>query len=99
VKDRLRQGMGGCSAPQPTGLEPRPHNRSDKAAQPREQPTFRSISTIAQHLNVSEKSVRRYIRRGLLHAYKIGGQIRISEEDLMAFLASRRLHKSDIHVE
>jgi excisionase family DNA binding protein len=80
-------------------LEPRPHNRSDKAAQTPEQPPLQSISTIAQRLDVSEKSVRRYIERGLLRAYKIGGQIRIAEEDLMAFLASCRLHKSDIQVE
>ena len=86
------QGKGGCSAPQPTGLEPRLHSQPDKAAQP-EQPTLQSISAIAQRLDVSEKSVRRYIERGLLRAYKIGGQIRISEEDLMAFLASCWLHK------
>ena len=99
MKGRLRQGKGGCSAPQPTGLEPRPHNRSDKAAQTPEQPPLQSISTIAQRLDVSEKSVRRYIERGLLRAYKIGGQIRISEEDLMAFLASCWLHKADIWME
>jgi excisionase family DNA binding protein len=79
-------------------LEPKLHHHSDKAAQP-EQPALQSISTIAQRLNVSDKSVRRYIERGLLPAYKIGGQIRISEEDLLAFLASCRLHKSDIQVE
>jgi excisionase family DNA binding protein len=80
-------------------LEPRLHNQSDKAAQSQEEPTLHSISAIAQRLGVSDKSVRRYIERRLLRAYKIGGQIRISEEDLMAFLASCRLPKSDIEVE
>jgi excisionase family DNA binding protein len=79
-------------------LEPKLHNHSDKAAQP-EQPALHSIPAIAQRLDVSEKSIRRYIERGLLRAYKIGGQIRIAEEDLLAFLASCRLHKSDIPVE
>jgi excisionase family DNA binding protein len=99
VKARLRQGKGGCSAPQPTGSEPRPHNHSDKAAQSQEQPALHSIQAVALRLDVSEKSVRRYIKRGLLRAYKIGGQIRIADEDLMALLASCRLHKSDIEVE
>ena len=57
------------------------------------------MATVARQLEVSEKSVRRYIERRLLRAYKIGGQIRISEEDLMAYQASCRLHKSDIRVE
>jgi len=98
VKARLRQGEAGCSVTRPSGLEPRPHNHSDKAAQP-EQPALHSIPAIAQRLDVSEKSVRRFIERGLLRAYKVGGQIRIAEEDLMAFLASCRLPKSDIQVE
>jgi excisionase family DNA binding protein len=62
-------------------------------------PTLHSVPAVAQRLGVSEKSIRRYIKRGLLCAYKIGGQIRIAEEDLMAFLASCRLHKSDAQVE
>ena len=51
------------------------------------------ISTVARRLDVSEKSVRRYIERGRLPAYKIGGQIRIAEEDVRAFLSSCRLSK------
>ena len=98
MKDRLRHGKAGCSTPQPTDLEPKLHSHSDKATQP-EQRALQSTSIIAQRLNVSEKSVRRFIKRGLLRAYKIGGQIRISEEDLLAFLASCRLHKADIWME
>jgi excisionase family DNA binding protein len=58
--------------------------------------TLLSVPIVAQRLGVSDRSIRRYIERGLLLGYKIGGQIRISEEDLMAFLTSCRLHKSDI---
>ena len=54
---------------------------------------FHSVATVARQLEVSEKSVRRYIKQRLLHAYKIGGQIRIAEEDLMAFQATCRLPK------
>ena len=57
------------------------------------QPTFHSISFIAADLDVSPKSVRRYIERGDLPAYKIGGQIRVSDEDYRQFLKSRRLNK------
>jgi excisionase family DNA binding protein len=54
---------------------------------------FHSVATVARQLEVSEKSVRRFIERGLLRAYKIGGQIRISEEDLLAYQASCRLNR------
>jgi excisionase family DNA binding protein len=54
---------------------------------------FHSVATVARQLEVSEKSVRRYIKQRLLRAYKIGGQIRIAEEDLLAFQASCRLPK------
>jgi excisionase family DNA binding protein len=55
-----------------------------------------SIPAVAKRLDVSEKSVRRYIDRGRLPAYKIGGQIRIAEEDVRAFLSSCRLSKGVI---
>jgi excisionase family DNA binding protein len=60
---------------------------------------FHSIPTVAQRLDVSEKSVRRYIERGELPAYKIGGQIRIGEEDLQNFLRSCRMNRSNIEKE
>jgi excisionase family DNA binding protein len=37
-------------------------------------------------LDVCEKTVRRFITRGELHAYRIGRQLRISEEELLRFL-------------
>ena len=44
------------------------------------------IRTIASRLDVSEKTVRRLIARGELHAYRIGRQFRVSEQDLRNFL-------------
>jgi excisionase family DNA binding protein len=61
--------------------------------------TLLSVPAVAQSLGVSEKSVRRFITRGLLRAYKIGGQIRISEDDLRSFILACRLLKLDIQVE
>jgi excisionase family DNA binding protein len=81
-------------------LDPEPDSQPAEGDPVPDRPTtLLSIPIIAQRLDVSEKSVRRFIERGLLRAYKICGQIRIAEEDLMAFLASCRLHKSDIQVE
>ena len=82
-------------------LERTAGNAEPLAQQQREDllPTLHSIPAVARRLGVSQKSIRRYIKRGLLRAYKIGGQIRIAEEDLMAYQASCRLHKSDIQVE
>ena len=44
------------------------------------------IPTVARRLGVCEKTVRRFITRGELHAYRIGRQLRISEEELLRFL-------------
>jgi excisionase family DNA binding protein len=60
---------------------------------------FHSILTVAQRLDVSEKSVRRYIERGELAAYRIGGQIRIGEADLQNFLRSCRVNMSNVRRE
>lgn len=53
-------------------------------------PRFFSIATVAAHLDVSQKTVRRWIAAGELMVYQIGGQLRISEPDLAAFLARAR---------
>jgi excisionase family DNA binding protein len=37
-------------------------------------------------LHVSDKTVRRLIARGELHAHRIGRQLRISEEELRRFI-------------
>lgn len=49
-------------------------------------PEFLTIDEVAQRLKVSTKTVQRWIGRGELHVYRLGGQIRVSEEDLLAFL-------------
>jgi len=79
---------------------PRSSPRSPVAAE-EAQPgrRFHSIPTVAKRLDVSEKSVRRYIERGELPAYRIGGQIRIGEADLQNFLRSCRINISNVRSE
>lgn len=44
------------------------------------------IPTIARRLRISEKTVRRLIARHELRAYRVGRQLRISEDQLQRFL-------------
>ena len=49
------------------------------------------IEDVTEKLNVSQKSVRRYIHSGKLKSKKIGGVYRIEESDLQNFLNSNEL--------
>lgn len=49
-----------------------------------------SIIKVADTLNVSEKTVRRWIERRELVAYRLGHQWRIAPKDLEIFLRLRR---------
>jgi excisionase family DNA binding protein len=44
-------------------------------------------------MKVSESTVRRLIRRGIIVAYKVGdrGQLRVKEDDLDKYLESQRV--------
>ena len=58
-------------------------------------PTFRqspllTLVEVAARLAVSTKTLRRWIARKQLRIHRLGRQIRIAEEDLQTFLASRR---------
>jgi excisionase family DNA binding protein len=55
-------------------------------------PRFFTISDIADCLDVSCRTVRRWIANGLLVAHRINGLVRISEADYRAFLAAHRDH-------
>ena len=50
-----------------------------------------TIPQTAEHLQVSTKSVRRWIESGELVAHRIGRQLRISWSDLQAFVRMRRI--------
>jgi excisionase family DNA binding protein len=51
---------------------------------------FYTIEQIADCVEASTRSVRRWIDEGLLIAHKINGLLRISEADFQAFLAAHR---------
>jgi excisionase family DNA binding protein len=52
--------------------------------------TFFTIADVAERLNVSGRTVRRWIEAGDLVVHRVGGIVRIAEGDLRAFLALHR---------
>lgn len=47
---------------------------------------FFTVNEIAKMFDMNPKTIRRYIQRGTLQAHKIGGQWRITQQDLKKFL-------------
>lgn len=60
-----------------------------KTTPPSEDEPLLTVDEVAERLNVSTKTVRRWIKTGELPAYRLGRQIRISEKDLRRFLRDR----------
>jgi excisionase family DNA binding protein len=52
--------------------------------------TFHSIPQVAEHLQVSDKTIRRWIKSGDLITHRFGHQWRISRTDLENFIKMRR---------
>lgn len=53
-------------------------------------PRLLTLTEVAERLVVSPKTLRRWITLEQLRIHRLGRQIRVSEEDLHAFLAQRR---------
>lgn len=53
-------------------------------------PRMLGVAAVATLLEISTKTVRRWIQRGELRVHDLGRQLRISEDDLVAFLSQRR---------
>ena len=53
-----------------------------------------TVREAAALLNTSEKSVYRWIKQGLLPAYRINDQYRINRAELLEWATARRLHVS-----
>jgi excisionase family DNA binding protein len=51
---------------------------------------FFSIADVAEWLGVSGRTVRRWIKSGVLVAHRIRGVVRIAEHDLRKFLDAHR---------
>jgi len=45
-----------------------------------------TLDEVAEQLSVSRSTVSRFIRSGALRSIRLGGNRRIAEEDLLAFL-------------
>jgi excisionase family DNA binding protein len=58
---------------------------------------FYAIPEVAERLKIKEELVRELIRRGEIHAYRIGKAYRITDDDIDAFLrsCSTREERSD----
>jgi excisionase family DNA binding protein len=61
-----------------------------KTDRPKSPTKFYTIQQIADFVEVSTRTVRRWIEKKLLVAHTINGLIRISEADFEAFLAAHR---------
>jgi excisionase family DNA binding protein len=60
-------------------------------SQPTNSPTkFYTIGQIADFIEASPRTVRRWIKKGLLVAHCINGLVRISEADFQAFVTAHR---------
>ena len=53
-------------------------------------PKYYAIKSVAEALEVSTRTVRRWIAKRALAAHRVDGVVRISEADLRAFLAMHR---------
>jgi excisionase family DNA binding protein len=53
---------------------------------------FLSLEDVAERLQVSDRTVRRWVKDGKLAAYKPGREWRIRPRDLEDFLESRKVH-------
>jgi excisionase family DNA binding protein len=53
-------------------------------------PRFFTLSEISKSLEVSTRTVRRWIKSGALVAHHFGAVVRVSEADFLTFLALRR---------
>jgi excisionase family DNA binding protein len=53
-------------------------------------PRLYTVSDTAAYAQTSEKTVRRWLKSGVLPFHRLGRNIRIAEADLLEFLAERR---------
>jgi len=53
-------------------------------------PRLLVLRDVARTLQVSIRTVRRWVELGDLRVHKLGRQLRVSEEDLVAFISKRR---------
>jgi excisionase family DNA binding protein len=77
-------------ASQETNAAPRRRATPPRPTTAARLPRLLAVSEVAALLQVSPKTVRRWIERRELRTHRLGRQLRVSEEDLAAFLGQRR---------
>ena len=63
-----------------------PRGASTVAAKQTRAPQLLTVSDVAERLRISVKTVRRQVDQGELRIHRIGRQLRVSEQDLEAFI-------------
>lgn len=53
-------------------------------------PRFYSVAQVAEHLQVSQKTIRRWIDDGELTVFRLGRLIRVSDQALQAYLQTKQ---------
>ncbi len=56
---------------------------------------YLSIAEIAKLLGLKEQTIREYIKRGDLVAYRFGKVLRVKKEDFNRFTDSKRIRKDE----
>ena len=75
-----------------TSRKTNPRSGADKASRMLHRPVtqLRTIDETAELFNTSPRTVRRLIESGALSVHRFGRLVRISDDDLAAFLAANR---------
>jgi excisionase family DNA binding protein len=63
---------------------------SHRPAPPAATTVLHKVATVARRLACSVRQVRRLIASGALPVHRLGRAVRVSEDDLVRFLAARR---------
>ena len=66
------------------------HSPAEPRAPMSRVPRLLPIQEVAGQLRQSDKTVRRRIAEGELHVHRLGRQLRVSEEDLLAYMNRHR---------
>lgn len=83
---QVASGGAGARAPD---IPPRP-TAGWRPSGPSRLSRLLSVHQAAQHLQLSEKTIRRWIEREELAVHRLGRGLRIAEDDLAAFLSRHR---------
>ena len=56
---------------------------------------FLSVEEVAKRLGLKEETIRTYIRKGLLNAYRFGNVLRIRVDDFEKFVQERKIRRDE----